>query len=365
MRADGLDDRDAGLLEQPGEVANLADVVRDRLLVGCLSDPLRERLHVMAGKTAVVREAFEDDDQLARPACHVVVVGREEAADRHEVVLLRREHRAVCERCDLTEDLLHRPAGLARLALGDEDGVLGGAGRVEVERHVELAGERAHRAQVLERERLAARHVEAGLLAHERDPLAPLAHDQVAQLAEVDVPLERVARLGIARLGNRHVRPHTACELGVNARGGEVQVRQHELPRLHEHPREQMLRPASLVRRDQVPPAVHLAHRRLEPVEAARAGIRLVAELHRRPLLLRHGRCAAVGQQIDVDVVRAEQERVEAGCDDRLATGGGVRQPDRLDDLDLVRRKHHDSDRAAARVPRSSGKPPSCDRGGV
>ena len=82
MRADGLDDRDAGLLEQAGEVPHLADVVRDRLLVGCLSDPLGERLHVMAGKAAVVREAFEDDDQLARPACDVVVVGREEAADR-------------------------------------------------------------------------------------------------------------------------------------------------------------------------------------------------------------------------------------------------------------------------------------------
>ena len=148
-------------------------------------------------------------------------------------------------------------------------------------------------------------------------------------------------RLGIARLRDRDVGPHAARQLCMHAGRREVQVRQHELAGLHEHAREQMLGAASLVRRDQVPPAVDVAHRRFEPVEAARAGVRLVAELHRRALLLRHRRGAAVGQEIDVDVVGAEQERVEAGRDDRPAPGRRVRQTDRLDDLDLVRRQDH------------------------
>ena len=118
-----------------------------------------------------------------------------------------------------------------------------------------------------------------------------------------------------------------------------------------------MLRAAPLVRRDQVLPAVHLAHRRLEPVEAARAGVRLVAELHRGALLLRHRRRAAVGQQVDVDVVGAKQERVEAGRDDRLAPGCGVRQTDRLDDLDLVGRQDHVWIVRPARGPDHRGNP--------
>ena len=114
VRADRLDDRHAGLLQQAREVAHLSDVVGDGRLVGGLADPLRERLHVVTGHAAVVREALVDDDELARPARDVVVVGGEKAADRHEVILLRGEHRAVGERCDLVQDLVQRTRGLAR-----------------------------------------------------------------------------------------------------------------------------------------------------------------------------------------------------------------------------------------------------------
>ena len=120
-----------------------------------------------------------------------------------------------------------------------------------------------------------------------------------------------------------------------------------------------MLGAAPLVRRDHVPVAVDLLHRLLEPEEAPRAGVRLVAELHRRALLLREGRGAAVRQQVDEDVVGAEQERVVAG---RLERAPALRlgpERHRLDDLDLPRgrrRRSHGVSFSAARLRRT----PAC-----
>jgi hypothetical protein len=56
-------------------------VAQDRL-VGGLADALRERLHVVPSDPAVVREALVDHDLLARGFGEVVVVQREDAADR-------------------------------------------------------------------------------------------------------------------------------------------------------------------------------------------------------------------------------------------------------------------------------------------
>ena len=51
------------------------------------------------------------------------------------------------------------------------------------------------------------------------------------------------------------------------------------------------------------------------------AGIGLVAELHRRPLLLREGGGAAVGEEVDEDVLGPQQEGVVAGLRERLPGG--------------------------------------------
>src|SRR5581483_11417901 len=72
--ADGDDDRDPALLQDVPEICALPDVVADERLVGRLADPLRERLHVVAGEPAVVRKALVDDDQLARALAESVVI---------------------------------------------------------------------------------------------------------------------------------------------------------------------------------------------------------------------------------------------------------------------------------------------------
>ena len=111
-----------------------------------------------------------------------------------------------------------------------------------------------------------------------------------------------------------------------------------------------MLGAAPLVGGNHVPVAVDLADGLLEPEEAPRARVRLVAELHRGALLLGERGRAAVGQEIDVDVLGAQQERVEPRALQCIAARLGMDELDRLDDLDLPgRRDHGQSIRASVR----------------
>ena len=319
MGARWQDDRHAGLLEQRGEVGDLVDVVADDPLVGGLVNADRQRLHGGAGHAPVVREALVDHDELPQTLSERVVVDRDEPADRDEVILLRGEDRAVGEVGDQLHDLAQRVAPVAGLAPLHEERVLGAAGRVEDQRHAVVERDGAHLDEVLDRERLPAGHVQARLLADERDVLGPGGADDLLEPADVDVALPRVRRLRIGCLGDRDVRPDTARQLGMGARGREVEVRGDELARLDEHLREEVLGAAALVGRDRVLVAVHLEHGALEPEIAARAGVRLVAELHRGALLLRGRGGAAVGQQVDEDVDRVQKERVVAGLGERFA----------------------------------------------
>ncbi len=70
-------------------------------------------------------------------------------------------------------------------------------------------------------------------------------------------------------------------------------------------------------------------------VEVAAAGVGLVAQHHARPLAVAHGAGAAVGQQVDVDIVGAQQEGVVAGLEQRLLAAPAVIIAQRLDHLDL------------------------------
>ena len=194
--------------------------------------------------------------------------------------------------------------------------------------------------EVRKRERLTACHVQARFDADEGDALRA-GGEHALEAYEVDIALERVRRLRVARLGDGDVDPGAARKLDVRARGREVEVRRHQRPRLDQELREQVLGAAPLMGRDQVPVAVGLPHRSFEPEEAARPGVRLVAELHRRALLLRQRRRAAVRQEVDEHVVGAEQEGVVAGLLERGPPRRRRFERDRLDDLDLPRGYGH------------------------
>ncbi len=71
--------------------------------------------------------------------------------------------------------------------------------------------------------------------------------------------------------------------------------------------------------------AVVPPHRLLEAIEVAAARVGLVADHQGRPLAVAHRARAAVGQEVDVDVVGAQQEGVVAGPGERpLACGGSM-----------------------------------------
>ncbi len=48
-------------------------------------------------------------------------------------------------------------------------------------------------------------------------------------------------------------------------------------------------------------------------VEIAAPGVGFIAHHHARPLSVAHGACTTVGKQVDIDVLRAQQEGVIAG----------------------------------------------------
>ena len=126
-----------------------------------------------------------------------------------------------------------------------------------------------------------------------------------------------------------------ARQLLVQARGGEVHVARHVVAGLDQDARQQVLGAAALVGRDDVAVAVVLLDRRFEVVEVAAAGIGLVAHHHAGPLPVAHRAGAAVGQQVDVDVLGAQQEGVVARLGDGPRAFGAGHHLDGLDHLDL------------------------------
>ena len=104
---------------------------------------------------------------------------------------------------------------------------------------------------------------------------------------------------------------------------------------------EQVLGSAALMRRDQVVEAVDVAHRRLEPEEAPRPRVRLIAQLHGGTLLLRQRGRSAVREEIDEHIVGTKEEGVVARLLQCAPPPVRRRQGDRLDDLDLPRRRRH------------------------
>src|ERR1019366_10155376 len=107
------------------------------------------------------------------------------------------------------------------------------------------------------------------------------------------------------------------------------------VPGLDDDLRENVLGAAPLVRGDQLRIAVDVADGLLEVVEVSRAGIRLVAHHHPGPLAIAHRARARIGEQVDVDVLGLDEERVETGLADVTLALRACGHVNRLDDLDL------------------------------
>ncbi len=98
---------------------------------------------------------------------------------------------------------------------------------------------------------------------------------------------------------------------------------------------DQVLGAAALVGGHHIAVAVVGLHRLFQVVEVPAAGISLVAHHHAGPLPIAHGAGAAVGEQVNVGVGRAQQEGIVARLFQRFRSLLPTDHVDGLDHLDL------------------------------
>ena len=74
-------------------------------------------------------------------------------------------------------------------------------------------------------------------------------------------------------------------------------------------------RPALMDRNEEREPK-DVLNRSLQQIIAVASGVGLSGHQHRRPLLVAHGACAAIRQQINIDIICFQLKDVEAGLSD-------------------------------------------------
>ena len=129
---------------------------------------------------------------------------------------------------------------------------------------------------------------------------------------------------GLAPLGNDEVDGLGAHELDVGARGIEVRVVGNDVAFLARHAEQDALGGAALMRRDDVAEAEDVLDGVAEVIEAAAAGVALVAFHDAGPLMRGHGAGAGIGEQVDEHIVgRQEEQVVVSGAQQLLALLAG------------------------------------------
>ena len=145
-----------------------------------------------------------------------------------------------------------------------------------------------------------------------------MAFQRHAQLAEVEVPLERVPLVESPERVAHQVDGHGASLFDVGLGGVEVRVVEDDVSRFEMQLHQDVFGGAPLVRGHDVSKPRDLLDRALQDVEALRPDVRLVPAHERRPLLRAHGAAAAVRSQVDVDVARRRGRRANSesarGC---------------------------------------------------
>ena len=199
-----------------------------------------------------------------------------------------------------------------------------------------LAANCAHGFDVLHRDGLAA----AGVVGHGQHDqrhagfFVPALWIKSFERGNVHVALEGMLQAGLAALGDDEIDRLGADELHVGAGGVEVRVVGDDIAFLAHHAEENALGGAALVGRDDVLVAEDILNGSAELLEAAAAGITLVAFHHGGPLVGGHGASAGIGEQVDEDIVGGQKKEVVVrGAEQLLALRAG-RPVNGLDALD-------------------------------
>ena len=163
---------------------------------------------------------------------------------------------------------------------------------------------------------------------------SPLGFSVRSSAARSMLPLNGCTSAGTRPSAIDEVARFGALGLDVGARRVEVVVVRDDLAGLQHRVEQNPLGRASLVCRDDVAEAGEVLDDALEAVERPAPGIGLVALHQRAPLRGRHRAGAGVGQQVDEDVVGAQQEQVVARLLERAHALLTRREAERFDGLD-------------------------------
>ena len=154
------------------------------------------------------------------------------------------------------------------------------------------------------------------------------------QLRHIHVSLEGEDRRRIGgRLGHQILGGCAACQ-NVGLRRIEVHIGRDGLARLKHQGAQDALGRTSLVGGNEMCESEDLSDRLVQPIEGASAGIGFVAGHHGAPLAVAHGAGARVGQQVNVDILRPETEKVVACLMEGHPALLTARQADAFDHLD-------------------------------
>ncbi len=122
-----------------------------------------------------------------------------------------------------------------------------------------------------------------------------------------------VSKLGVVGLLDGDVDGESLAALDVALGGVEVGVAGDDVAGLHQVAEQHILGCTALVGRDDILEARELRDGVFHVVERTGAAVALVAHHHGGPLAVAHGAGAAVGQQVDVDIVALQHEHILVG----------------------------------------------------
>ena len=289
---------------------------------------------IASGEAAVGGISLGEDEQIFFLLGEQVVVGAEEAADVGHAVFLGGHGASVAVAEHFLRDLFGSFGFVSFFAQLDEPGIFGEAAGVEVERDAVALADGADLADVFHGDGLASAGVVGDGKHDQRNSLAAYALDQCFKRGNVHVAFEGMRRGGVLPFFDDQIDGFGADEFDVGARGVEVRVVGDDISFLAGDAEEDALGGAALMRGDDVTVAEDILDGILEVVEAAAAGVALVAFHDGGPLVGGHGSGAGVGEQVDEDIVGGEQKEVVVGGFEELLAlfaGGPV---DGLDALD-------------------------------
>ena len=137
--------------------------------------------------------------------------------------------------------------------------------------------------------------------------------DELLELADIHISLEPLAGIDVLTLRRQQIHSLRAGIFDIGAGRIEMAVVGDDVAGLQAGGRENAFGRPALMDRKNMLEAGDLAHRVFETMPRCASRIAFISEHQCGPLAGRHRARAAIGQKIDCDIVRIEQENIVVG----------------------------------------------------